>query len=233
MRYRPLLGILLAGALMTPIMSCTNDPSLTQIVISPSAFTTVLVLLPDGEVAPSSDQATVQYTATGYYTHPNHAPITKDITNQVTWFSPTPWMVGINGTGLAAVTGSGSGTTYISASMKGFHGVVGSNQSTFQVQPPASTATSDVTSLSISPSNPTITGTGKSLGFVVFGTTGTGNTEDLTNAATWTSSSTSVATIGAKTGVVTSIATGSTEIVASYANPDGRQVAAITLLTVQ
>ena len=233
MRYRPLLGILLIGALMMPVTSCTDDPSLTSIVISPSSFTTTLVLLPNGQVAPSSEQASEQYKAIGYYTHPAHQPIVKDITNQVTWFSPTTWLVSVNSTGLATVTGQGTGYTQISATMKGFHGLVFSNQSTFTVQVPSSVTTSDIVSLTVAPTNPTITGTGQTESFIATGTNGSGSTQDVTNTVVWTSSNTAVATIGAKTGLATTIGTGSTFIIATYTNADGLTVTANTQLTVQ
>ncbi len=233
MRYRPLLGILLIGALMMPVTSCTDDPSLTSIVISPSSFTTTLVLLPNGQVAPSSEQASEQYKAIGYYTHPAHQPIVKDITNQVTWFSPTTWLVGINSSGLATVTGGGTGFTQIEATMHGFHGLVISNQSTFTVNSPSSTASTDVVSIAITPTAPTLTGTGQSEGFVAIGTTGTGSTQDVTTSCIWTSSNTGVATIGAKTGLATTVGAGTSIIVATYTNADGLQVTSNTLLTVQ
>jgi hypothetical protein len=233
MRYRPLLGALLIGALMVPLTSCTDDPSLSQIVISPVAFSTTLVLLPNGDIAPSSEQATLQYQAIGYYTHPFHQPITKDITSQVTWFSPTPWMVSVSNTGVATATGGGTGFTQISASMKGFHGVVVSNQSTFTVGLPSSAVTTDIVSLTIAPTNPTVTGTGQTESFDATGTTGSGANQDVTSTAVWTSSNTSVATIGAKTGLATTVGAGSTFIVATYTNADGLKVTANTLLTVQ
>jgi len=233
MRYRPLLGILLISALMVPLTSCTDDPSLTSIVISPTAFTTTLVLLPNGNIAPSSEQATLQYQAIGYYTHPYHAAMTKDLTSQVTWFSPTPWMVTVSSTGLATATGGGTGYTEISASMHGFHGIVVSNQSTFSVNLPSSATTSDIVAVAISPTAPTITGTGKTVSFIATGTTGTGSTEDVTNTVVWTSSDQNVATIGAKTGLATTVGTGSSFIIATYTNADGLQATANTQLTVQ
>ncbi len=233
MRYRPLLGILLISALMVPLTSCTNDPSLTQIVISPSAFNTTLVLLPNGDAAPSSEQTWTQYKALGYYTHPNHQPIIKDITNQVTWLSYTPLLVTMNNSGIATVTGWGTGYTSIQATMNGFHGLVTSNQSTFTVQPPSSASTTDIVALTIAPTNPTVTGTGKTQSFIATGTAGTGATEDLTTLVTWTSSNTAVATIGAKTGLATTVGTGTTFIIATYTNADGLPVTANTQLTVQ
>ncbi len=233
MRYRPLLGVLAFGLVMLPLTSCTDDPSLTSIIISPTSFTATLTLLPNGSPAPASEQLWTQYTATGYYTHPDHQPITKDITNQVTWLSYTPLLVTINSSGVATVAGTATGFTQITASMPGFHGIVTSSASTFTVNLPSSITTSDVVSLNILPTNPIVSSLNTNEGFVVIGTTGTGATEDLTTSATWTSSNTAVATIGAKTGLATALSDGTSTIVATYANPDGFQATAYTNLTVQ
>lgn len=232
MRYRPLLGALLIGALMVPLTSCTNDPSLTAIVINPSAFTTSLVFLPNGQPAPQSQQVWTQYTATGYYTHPGHQPVTKDLTNQVNWISYTPLLVTMSDTGVATVTGWGTGFTQIGATMKGFHGIVLSNFSVFTVSGSSATTT-DIVSITIAPTAPTVTGTGKTQSFIATGTSGTGSLEDVTTSVTWTSSDSSVATIGAKTGLATTTGTGTTFIIATYTNADGLKVTANTSLTVQ
>jgi hypothetical protein len=157
----------------------------------------------------------------------------KDITNKVTWFSPTPWLVGVNSSGLATVTGGGTGYTQISANMKGFHGLVLSNQSTFTVQSPTSATTNDIVALTIAPTNPTSTGTGQTVSFIATGTTGTGSTQDMTSSVVWTSSDQNVATIGAKTGLATTVGAGTTFVIANFANSDGLQVTANTQLTVQ
>lgn len=232
MRFRPQLSMLALSLLMLPFTSCTDDPSLTSIVISPSAYTATIAFLSNGQVAPASEQLWTQYTATGYYTHPGHAAITKDLTNQVTWLSYTPLLVTINSSGVATVAGTAIGFTQIAASMPGFHGDVVSNDSTFTVQLPSSTTTTDVVDLTISPANPTVSA-GATEGFVAVGTTGTAGTEQLTTASTWTSSNPSVATIGAKTGLATTIAAGTSQIVATYTNADGFPVTATTQLTVQ
>lgn len=58
--------------------------------------------------------AQVQLTATGTFVHP---PVTKDITNQVTWFSNTPQMFTVNSTGLLTATGQSCGGSLISAAV--------------------------------------------------------------------------------------------------------------------
>jgi Bacterial Ig-like domain (group 2) len=232
MRYRPLLGAFFLLLFMMPLTSCINGPSLTSIVISPSAFTTTLAFLPNGEVAPSSEQIWTQYTATGYYSHPGHPAETKDLTNQVKWLSYTPLLMTVNSSGVVTVTGAATGFSQITASMEGFNGLVISNASTFTVNLPSSISSTDFTSLSISPANPTVAA-GTQEAFVAIGSTGAGGTAPLTTLATWTSSNPSVATIGAKTGLATTITAGTSTIVATYTNPDGLEVTALSTLTVQ
>jgi trimeric autotransporter adhesin len=232
MRFRPLLSMLALSLGLLPFTSCTDDPSLTSIVISPTSFAATLVLQSNGEPAPASEQLWTEYTATGYYTHPGHEAITKDLTKQVTWLSYTPLLVTINSSGVATVAGTATGNTQITASMQGFHGIVVSNASDFSVSLPNGVTTTDVTSLAITPSNPSVAA-GTTEGFVATGTTGTGSSELLTTSATWISSNPSVATIGAHTGLAATLAAGSTIIVATYTNPDGLAVTATTQLTVQ
>jgi hypothetical protein len=57
----------------------------------------------------------VQLRALGSYIHP---PVTKDITNQVTWVSATTQMMTVNSTGLLTATGSACGTTLVSATLQ-------------------------------------------------------------------------------------------------------------------
>jgi len=151
MHSRVFLGAILLAGLVFPLTSCSNDPSLTSIVISPS--TVSIELLPAGSV-----QGHTQYTAIGYYTHPNHTAITKDLTSQVTWASSGTQVATISNTGLATVTGYNSvtgeawiGNTEITASAPGFHGVVVSNTATLTVT--ATTTSSNIKSRSAAPAS--------------------------------------------------------------------------------
>ena len=228
---RTLLKALMLIGMVLPIASCSS-PSLTSITISPTTFTTTLVLTASGQSAPPSQQFWTKYTATGSYTSPGHPAMTRDITDEVTWLSYTPLLVTINSSGIATVSGQATGFSQIAASMPGFNGDIISNDSTFTVNLPTTITTSDVTSLAISPTTPSLTAAGKTQGFTVIGTTGTGQTENLTTAATWTSSTPLVATIS-NTGLATATGPGTSVIVATYTNSDGTMVTASTILTVQ
>ena len=96
------LGCLLFG------LSCGRDQQLASIEIQPGVETFGAANIP----VPANAGATVQLRALGNYIHP---PVTKDITNQVTWTSNTPQMVTVDSTGLITVTGNACGGTTVSA----------------------------------------------------------------------------------------------------------------------
>lgn len=231
MRIRSLLSVALLTGALVPVVSCNNSPSLTSIVISPSAYTTTLALLANGSPAPPSLQLQTFYTATGYYTHPGHPPIVRDLTDQVNWFSYTPALVTVSSAGVATVAGEAIGFTQITASKPGFNGDIVSNASTFTVTLPTNTTTTDVIALTITPTNPSIL-TGQSIGFNAIGTTGTGTQINLTNQSVWGSSSTAVCAMVATTGNCTTTGAGEAAITATYANADGIQVTGFTTLKV-
>lgn len=225
MRDRSLLGVLALAGLVIPFTSCSVSPSLTSISLTPNAYTAVL--------APCGDpQVTTNFQAIGTYTRPNHAAITKDITSEVTWTSLTPNMVTITSAGVATVTCQMYGSTSIEASAQGFHGII-VGTATFNVEAYNNTSTADVVSITITPTNPTLTAPGQTVSFVATGTKGTGTTVNVTTASTWTSSDPSVASVNPNTGVATAIAAGSTTITATYVNSDGVQATGTSLLTVQ
>lgn len=81
-------------------------------------------------------------------------------------------------------------------------------------------ANSTVVSISLSPSSPTVQ-VGSTEQFVATGTRADGNTEDVSNAATWTSSKPTVATVSSS-GLLSALSTGSTTITASYERGSGQ-----------
>jgi len=78
----------------------------------------------------------------------------------------------------------------------------------FQVNP------ATLVSIAVTPTNPSIT-KGATQQFTATGHFSDGTTQDLTASATWSSSLTTVATIGVNTGLTTSVGTGSTNITAT------------------
>jgi hypothetical protein len=102
------LVLVCAGALFLP--SCGHDQQLVSITIQPSTETFGATNIPVSADAGLS----VQLKALGTYIHP---PVTKDITNEVTWGSDDIQMVTVNSTGLITATGETCGGTLISATV--------------------------------------------------------------------------------------------------------------------
>jgi trimeric autotransporter adhesin len=145
-----------------------------------------------------------QFTATGTYSNGSM----QDITTSVTWTSSNESAATIsNAAGFQGeATGVAAGTTTITASLSGI-----SASTTLTV------TNAVLSSLSITPANPTIS-VGGTLQFTVTGHFDDGTTQDLTRQATWTSTTKSVAAVSnaRKTrGVVTAVSPGTTTATAS------------------
>jgi hypothetical protein len=109
-RWSALVGLLVAMFLLATLSACGHDQQLESITVIPAVETF------GGPKIPVSADAglNVQLRALGSYIHP---PVTKDITNQVTWSSNKPDMVTVNAAGLITATGTSCGGTIISATV--------------------------------------------------------------------------------------------------------------------
>jgi Bacterial Ig-like domain (group 2) len=211
MRDRLFLGALLLAGMVVPLTSCSVTPALTSIAVSPSTLT-------------ATAGVTWQFTAIGTYTRPGHAPVTKDITNSVTWSSGSAQMVTVSSTGFATVTGISYGNTQISATSPGFHGII---IGTSDVTVPKPTTTAVVTKLVIKQT----TLPDGALAFTAIGKTAAGKVVELTGQTKWTSSDSEVASIDAANGIVTPLGVGRTTIIAVYTNPNGTNAVGTTYFT--
>ena len=110
LRSRCALALVLAACLGTSL-SCGHDQQLVGITVIPDTETFGAATIP----VPDDAGLSVQLRALGQYIHP---PVTKDITNQVTWGSNTPDMVVVNSTGLISATGLSCGGAIISATVQ-------------------------------------------------------------------------------------------------------------------
>jgi hypothetical protein len=99
-----------AAVALFNLSSCGHSQELVSIQIQPSVQTVGTSNTPVIEDA----GAQVQLRALGTYIHP---PVTKDITDQVTWASNTPQMFTVNSTGLLTATGESCGGTLVSATV--------------------------------------------------------------------------------------------------------------------
>jgi hypothetical protein len=130
----------------------------------------------------------VQFAATATYTDKS----TQDVTSSVMWSSSVPNVASVTGTGV--VTGVGTGSTTIQATLESVVGT--SNLSVSAVA---------LGQLVVNPQNPSISDATVTLPFKSVGYFSDGSTIDLTSLATWSSSNVQVATVGSS-GVVTSAA---------------------------
>jgi hypothetical protein len=109
LRSRCALALALSACLGTS-MSCGHDQQLVGITVTPDTETFGAASIPVADDAGLS----VQLRALGQYIHP---PVTKDITDKVTWSSNTPDIAVVNSTGLLSATGLGCGGAIISATV--------------------------------------------------------------------------------------------------------------------
>ncbi len=141
-----------------------------------------------------------QFTATGSY---SGGGSTKDLTSSVTWTSSDTSIATISSGGL--VTAKAHGSTTITATSGAVSGTA------------ALTVTATLASIAVTPANPSIA-PGTTQTFQATGTYNDNSTQDITTTATWSSSSTGVATISnaaGTQGLATAVAHGSSNITAT------------------
>lgn len=174
---------------------------------------------------------TAQFTATGVIGHGQHPSTTQDVTSVVTWTSSTPAIATVNSTGLA--TAVSAGTTTITATMKGFTGVISATATVTVTGTGSGNVGGGIASLVIIPGAQSVAAPGQTSQFMALGTTSSGATIDLTQFVAWKSSSSQIATIGASTGLATAVAQGTVTITAVYTDTtSGTAVTATATLTV-
>jgi hypothetical protein len=163
---------------------------------------------------------TGQLTAIGSYTHPGHAPETKDITDQVSWLSSASQCVTVNNTGLITTGGNVCSNILVTASAPGFNGDITGSMTVNVTQPTGGNPNGDVTSIAIIPTTQTVASLNQTTQFVAIGSISGSASVNLTTLAVWNSSDRSIASITAG-GLATALAPGTTTISAIYTNPDG------------
>ena len=105
------LSLALICCLAIVALSCAHSQELESITIMPQTESFGATNIPLNEDA----GANVQLRALGTYIHP---PVTKDITNQVTWASNTTDITDVNATGLLTATGVSCGNALVSATVQ-------------------------------------------------------------------------------------------------------------------
>lgn len=216
-RISPWALLLIAPALT--LAGCTNPSQVDAISVTPAAPASINV----GQ--------TIQFTATGTYTHSApHPPTYQNVTASATWTSSAPTVASVSSSGL--VTAAGAGTATISASMNGFTGVVTGSVTVTVTNPAGNNGTSGVVtglqSLTILPSSITIgnlQGTGE---YLAIATYTDGTVKDVTNSVTWISDApdvfpistngTGAASSGTTAGIITAYGNGTVDVIAELAD---------------
>jgi hypothetical protein len=107
-KWLSMLVLVAAAGMLLGLNSCTHDQRLVSIQVQPTVENIGATTTP----VPEDAGIQVQLRALGTYIHP---PVTKDITNQVTWESNTVQMFTVTSTGMMTATGQLCGGTLVSA----------------------------------------------------------------------------------------------------------------------
>ncbi|MFZ6760887.1 beta strand repeat-containing protein [Undibacterium sp. Ji50W] len=185
------------GSGTSTITASFNGSSATTTVNVSSALLTSITVTPvNANLAVGSTQ---QFIASGNYSDAT----TANISNGVTWTTSSPLIATVLPNGLAS--GISTGTALVTATLGG------KTASASLVVIPAIT----LNSIAITPLTANLS-VGSTQAFIATGTYSDGSNVNITNSVTWSSGTTSVATILAS-GVATGISAGTTIITASSA----------------
>lgn len=215
-----LLGWLL---LLTACTGCgQNDAPTRQIDFVP--LSTLEIVSQNPQAAAGT---TNRFTAIGHYGNPATFQFTRDLTSQVTWASANPAVLTVsNAPDLAGLANAGgAGTATVTATLGTTHADLD-----FTV----SAAT--IGSLSITPPAATSLNAGYTLQLQATGTFSDGTSQDLTEAAAWSSSDATVATVGDAVpgkGLVTAVAAGAVGIGASFGGKSATQALDVAAAALQ
>jgi hypothetical protein len=109
-KWLSVFALMVAVSLLLVFSSCGHGQELVSITVQPTSETFGASNIPVIDNAGSS----VQLRALGSYIHP---PVTKDITNKVTWASNDTQMFSVSSTGLLTATGFACGGSLVSATV--------------------------------------------------------------------------------------------------------------------
>jgi Divergent InlB B-repeat domain len=104
------LGTMAIVGFFVGALSCAHDQQLVGISIQPGTETFGASNIP----VPADAGLSVQLKAFGHYIHP---PVTKDITDQVVWFSNDPQIATVSSTGMLTAAGDACGGGIVFASV--------------------------------------------------------------------------------------------------------------------
>ncbi len=213
-RHVSILFSILAFPVLLSLAGCS---SLQSITVTPAAGSAVL----------SAVGQTIQFTAIGTSQMGSAAPTTGTVS--VNWSVTNPSVATISSSGLA--TAIGPGYTEINAESDG---ITASSDLTVSIAGSGGGTPSGsvITAISVIPGSQSIASPSQTTQFLAIGTSSSGATYNLTSQATWSSSSTQIATVGANTGLATGVGQGTATITAIYGNSGGSVVVGTGALTI-
>ncbi|MEJ2690100.1 MAG: Ig-like domain-containing protein [Deltaproteobacteria bacterium] len=160
---------------------------------------------------------TNRFTAIGHYGDPSTFQFTRDITDQVSWSSSNPSVLSLSSdpalAGFATAVTAGTATVEVDS-----NGIIANL--------PFTVSNATISSLSIPSPTSTTLYAGGTLQLQAMGTFSDGSSQDLTEAATWSSSDTDLATVGNAVpgaGLVKAVAQGSVNITAVFGSQSATQ----------
>ncbi|HZC22711.1 MAG TPA: hypothetical protein VE866_05175 [Candidatus Binatia bacterium] len=109
-KWLSVIALVVVASVLLAVSSCGREQQLVSIQVQPSVETFGASNIP----VQNNAGAQVQLRALGTYIHP---PVTKDITNEVTWSSNDTQMMTVSSTGLLTATGAACGGTLVSATI--------------------------------------------------------------------------------------------------------------------
>lgn len=186
-------GVAIGSSNITASQSGINSNSFA-LTVTAAALQSITINASSSSIAKGTS---VQFTATGTFSDGS----TQNLTNSATWTSSNSAAVNISASGLA--TGLAMGSSNVTTTQNGI------TSNSFALTVTAAT----LQSIAINASSSSIA-KGTSVQFTATGTFTDGSTQDLTNTATWASSSSSTANISAS-GLATGAAIGSSNITAT------------------
>jgi uncharacterized protein YjdB len=198
-----------------------GSTNITATLSGVSGMTTVTIVAPTLKsiaVSPANPNvsvgATQQFTATATYSDGSAA----NVTSTAAWSSATQTVATISISGLA--TGVASGSTTITASVKGVNGTA-----------MLSVNSKIIKSIAVTP-NPGSFSMGTTQQFTATATYSDGSTANVTSTVAWTVANTTVATISIS-GLATGVASGSTTITASLKGVNGTAMLSVNSKTIK
>jgi uncharacterized protein YjdB len=219
-------GVITGTAVLTVTGSgISSSEPLVSLSIDPGSQTALAVNQTVSFIAIGTTGAGASVNLTG-----QSASVSGSTIKAATFTSSNPAIATVNpSTGVATALTSGS--TTISGQAVNPDGTVVIGTATLTVTLPTASP-EPLVSMALIPGTQTLTSVNQPAQFIAIGTTGTGTTVNLTNKVIWTSSSPTVASINANTGLATGLTNGTAAITAVATNPDGTVVTGVGTLTV-